>query len=165
MRAARVLCDIPWYIVGLMNEMNKHRPVCGFISYADDLLLNSSEEDANDVRKKIVDADWHQEALLHKHGMVVLGREATERDSVKMEASASFWRKVEKTKRLQIDTRKLEALWMLSSKSIARGLDFNTSVVHPVMMRPLAAHLDMRTKTICEKLVDRRTSGREPSRH
>ena len=28
-RAARVLCNILWLIVGLMNEMNKHRPVCG----------------------------------------------------------------------------------------------------------------------------------------
>ena len=50
-------------------------------------------------------------------------------------------------------TRNLEALWLLTSKLIARKLD--TRVVQLDLMGPLAADLEMRNKTMFEVLFDR----------
>ena len=38
---------------------------------------------------------------------------------------------VEAVAQMHLDTRKSEALWLMTSKSIARALDFDAKVVHP----------------------------------
>ena len=60
---------------------------------------------------------------------------------------------------MHLDTRKSEALWLMTSKSIARALDFDAKVVHPEKMRPLARKLGDETKKICERLTERSLDG------
>ena len=56
---------------------------------------------------------------------------------------------------LHLDSRKSEALWLMTSKSIARSLDFDAKVVNSKKMKPLAETLEAKTKCICEKLLER----------
>ena len=65
------------------------------------------------------------------------------------------WRKrdAEIITRLHIDMGKLEVLWLVSPKFIARALEVDTRVVHPDLMRPLAVRMETRTKMICQMLV------------
>ena len=51
--------------------------------------------------------------------------------------------------------RKTEAPWLMTSKSIARALDFDAKLVNPEKMGPLAAQLEAKTRSICEKLTER----------
>ena len=88
---------------------------------------------------------------------MVLGTEATERNSTAAdedEASLAQARLGDAyefagmSRRSHSDTltRKTEALWLMTSKSIARALDFDTKVVSPKKLRPLAETLEAKTR-------------------
>ena len=47
------------------------------------------------------------------------------------------------------------ALWLMTSKSIARSLDFDAKVVNSKRMKPLEQTLETKTRCICEKLLER----------
>ena len=110
---------------------------------------------------------WRHKTLKFKKEIVVLGIETTEKNSmVADEMNPSLAQKrlddaielashVEAVTQMHLDERKSEALWLLTSKSIARSLDFDAKVVHPEKMRPLARSLGERTKKICESLLER----------
>ena len=62
---------------------------------------------------------------------------------------------VDAVTQLHLDTRKTEALWRMTSKSIARALDFGAEVVSPLKLEPLAKTLEAKTRDICERLTKR----------
>ena len=110
---------------------------------------------------------WRHKTLNFKKEIVVLGTEATEKNSTvademdptlaqkRLEDAAELARHVETVTQMHLDERKSVALWLLTSKSIARSLNFDAKVVHPEKMRPLAKRLGERTKEICENLLER----------
>ena len=49
----------------------------------------------------------------------------------RLDEAIVFARHVEAVAKMHLDTRKSEALWLMTSKSIARALDFDAKVVHP----------------------------------
>ena len=77
---------------------------------------------------------------------------------IRLDEANVFAGHVEAVAQMHLDTRKSEALWLMTSKSIARALDFDAKVVHPEKMRPLAKKLGEETKKICEK-IDREIAG------
>ena len=52
--------------------------------------------------------------------------------------------------RLHIDSRRTEALWLLTCKSLARAPDLDTRVVEPEVLRPLTDELEKTPKQICQ---------------
>ena len=64
---------------------------------------------------------------------------------------------VKKIKGLKTDTRKTEALWLITSESTARGLDFDTGVVKPGVPAPIAVVLEEKN---CDKTLRRALEGR-----
>ena len=107
------------------------------------------------------------EILACKKEIVVLGTEATEWNSMaadeqdaslaqkRLNEASEFAGHVEAVAQLHLDSRKSEALWLMTSKSIARSLDFDAKVVNSKKMKPLAETLEAKTKCICEKLLVR----------
>ena len=103
--------------------------------------------------------------------IVVLGTESTEWNSTvadeldttlaqkRLDEANAYAGHVEAVAQMHLDTRKSEALWLMTSKSIARALDFDAKVVHPEKMRPLARKLGDETKKICERLTERSLDG------
>ena len=110
---------------------------------------------------------WRHKTLKFKKEIVVLGTETTEKNAAaademnpslaqkRLDDAAELAEHVEAVTRMHLDERKSEALWLMTSKSIARSLDFDAKVVHPEKMRPLATKLGERTKKICESLLER----------
>ena len=110
---------------------------------------------------------WSHKTLAFKREIVVLGTEATEWNLMAAdEEDASLARKrldeasecagrVEAVTQLHLDSRKYEALWLMTSKSIARAPDFDAKVVNSKKMKPLAETLEVKTKGTCEKLMER----------
>ena len=102
-----------------------------------------------------------------KMEIVVLGTEATEWNSMaadeqdaslaqkRLNEASEFAGHVEAVAQLHLDSRKSEALWLMTSKSVARSLDFDAEVVNSKEMNPLAETLEAKTKCICEKLLER----------
>ena len=98
---------------------------------------------------------------------MVLGTEATEWNSMaadeqdaslaekRLNEDSEFAGHVEAVAQLHLDSRKSEALWLMTSKSIARSLDSDAKVVNSKKMKPLAETLEAKTKCICEKLLER----------
>ena len=109
---------------------------------------------------------WRHKTLKFKKEIVVLGTGTTEKNAAaademnpslaqkRLDDAAELAGYVEAVTRMHLDERKSEALWLMTSKSIARSLDFDAKVVHPEKMRPLAKRLGERTKKICESLLD-----------
>ena len=110
---------------------------------------------------------WRHKTLKFKKEIVVLGTETTEKNAAaademnptlaqkRLDDAAELAGHAEAVTRMHLDERKSEALWLMTSKSIARSLDFDAKVVHPEKMRPLAKRLGERTKKICESLLER----------
>ena len=63
--------------------------------------------------------------------------------------------RAEAVTQLHLDTRNTEALWLITSKSMARALDFDAKVVSPKKLKPLAETLEAKIRDICEKLTER----------
>ena len=118
-----------------------------------------------------VESSWRHKTLEFKKEIVVLGTETTEWNSTvademdptlaqkRLDDATEFAGHVEAVAQMHLDTRKSEALWLMTSKSIARALDFDAKVVHPEKMRPLARRLGEGTKRICERLTERSLDG------
>ena len=70
------------------------------------------------------------------------------------EASA-FTGHVEAVAQLHLDSRKSEVLWNVTSKSIAPSLDFDAKVVNFKRTKPLTETLEAKTRSICEKLLEK----------
>ena len=62
---------------------------------------------------------------------------------------------VEAVAQLHLDWRTSETLCLMTSKSIARSLDFDAKVVNSKRLKPLAETLEAKTKSTCEKLLER----------
>ena len=60
---------------------------------------------------------------------------------------------VEKINGVKMDTRKIEALWLMTRKSTARALDFDTMVVKPGVVAPMTDVLHEK-RWIGEKLSE-----------
>ena len=109
---------------------------------------------------------WSHKTLAFKEN-VVLGTEATEWNSMaadeqdaslaqkRLNEASEFAGHVQTVPQLHLDSRKSEALWLMTSKSIARSLDFDAKVVNSKKMKPLAETLEAETKCNCEKLLER----------
>ena len=105
--------------------------------------------------------------MAFKKEIVVLGAEATEWNSMaadeqhaslaqkRLNEASEFADHVEAVAQLHLDARKSEAVWLVTSKSMARSLDFDAKVVNSKKMKPLAETLEAKTKCICEKLLER----------
>ena len=114
---------------------------------------------------------WNHKTLAFKKEIVILGTEATEWNSMaadeqdaslaqkRMNEASEFAGHVEAVAQLHLDSRKSEALWLMTSKSIARPLDFDAKAVNSKKMKPLAETLEAKTKGICEKLLERSLDG------
>ena len=110
---------------------------------------------------------WSHKTLAYKKGIVVLGTEATEWNSTaadeqdaslpqkRLNEASEFAGHVAAVAQLRLNSRKSEALWLMTSKSIARSLGFDAKVVNSKKMKPLAETLEAKTKWICEKLLER----------
>ena len=110
---------------------------------------------------------WSHKTLAFKKEIVVLGTETTEWNSMaadeqdaslaqeRLNEASEFARRVEAVTQLHLDSRKSEALWLMTSKSVARSLDLNAKVVNSKKMKPLAETLETKTKCICKKLPER----------
>ena len=89
------------------------------------------------------ESSWRHTTLTYKKVIVVLGTESTEWNlTVADEMDATLAQKrldeayifaghFEAVAQMHLDTRKSEGLWLMTSKSIARALDFDAKVVHP----------------------------------
>ena len=107
--------------------------------------------------------EWNHSTLALREKIAVLGTEATERnltaageedaslDQVRLREACEFVCHVETITQLHLDMMKTEAPWLMTSKSMARALDFDAKVVSPNKLRPLAETLEARTGDICEK--------------
>ena len=85
---------------------------------------------------------WNHKTLAFKWEIVVLGTEATEWNSMdadeqdasltqkRLNEASQFAGHVDAVAQLHLDSRKSEALWLMTSKSIARSLDFDAKVVN-----------------------------------
>ena len=73
----------------------------------------------------------------------------------RLNEASEFAGHVEAVAQLHLDSRKSETLWLVTSKSIARSLDFDAKVVNSKKMKPLAETLEAKPKCICEKLLER----------
>ena len=105
--------------------------------------------------------------MAFKKEIVVLGTEATEWNSMgadeqdaslakkRLSEASEFAGHVEAVAQLHLDSRKSEAPWLMTSKSMARSLDFDAKVVNSKKMKPPAETLEAKTKCICEKLLQR----------
>ena len=79
---------------------------------------------------------WSHKTLAFKKEIVVLGIEATEWNSMaadeqdtslaqkRLNEASEFAGHIEAVAQLHLDSRKSEALWLMTSKSMARSLDF-----------------------------------------
>ena len=100
---------------------------------------------------------WSHKTLAFKKEIVVLVTEATEWNSMaadeqhaslaqkRLNEASEFAGHVEAVAQLYLDSRKSEALWLMTSKSIARPLDFDAKVVNSKKMKPLAETLETKT--------------------
>ena len=94
--------------------------------------------------------EWNHRTHSFEEKIVILDAEATEWKSTaadeedeslvreRLEEACQFAGHVETIAQLHLDTRKTEALRLLTSKSIARALDFDANVVSPMKLKPLA---------------------------
>ena len=110
---------------------------------------------------------WSQKTLAFKKEIVVLGSKATEWNSMaadeqdaslaqkRLNEASEFAGHVEAVAQLHLDSRKSEVLWHMTSKSVARSLDFAAKVVNSKKMKSLVETLEAKTKCICEKLLER----------
>ena len=73
----------------------------------------------------------------------------------RLNEASEFAGHVEGVAQLHLDSRKSEALWLMTSKSRGRSLDFDAKVVNSKRMKLLAERLEAKTKCICEKLLER----------
>ena len=73
----------------------------------------------------------------------------------RLEDAYEFAGNVEAITQLHLGTRKTEPLWLVTSKSIARAVDFDAKVVSPKKLKPLAETPEAKTRDICEKLIER----------
>ena len=117
------------------------------------------------------ESSWRHKTLTYKKVVVVLGTESTEWNSTvadeldttlaqkRLDEAKAYAGHVGAVAQMHLDTRKSEALWLMTSKSIARSLDFDAKVVHPEKMKPLARKLGDETKKICECLTERTLDG------
>ena len=170
------------------ERSNREKPTMGVIAYADDFIVCSDEDDADGIWEETTRAlgdigleidqnkscytrkgetRWKHKTLKFNKEIVVLGTEATEKNSTvadefdptlaqkRLDDATELAGHVEAISQMHLDERKSEALWLMTSKSIARSLDFDAKVVNPVKMRPLARRLGERTKKICESLLER----------
>ena len=99
--------------------------------------------------------------------VVILGTEATEWNltaadeddapfaQARLGEAYEFAGHVEAITQLHLDTRKTEALQLMSSKLIARALYFEPKVVSSTKLKPLAETLEAKTRDICGKLTER----------
>ena len=113
-----------------------------------------------------VKTGWNHKTSAFKKEIVALGTEATEWNSMaadeedaslaqkRLNEASEFAGHVEAVAQLHLDSRKSEALWLMTSKSIARALDFDAKVVNSKRTKPLAETLEAKTKGICEKLME-----------
>ena len=111
--------------------------------------------------------EWNHREPSFKENAVVLDTEANERISAAadendetlargcFQETCEFAGHVETITQLHLDTRKTEALWLTTSKSVARALDFRAKEVCPRKVRPLAVNLEPKTRDICEELTER----------
>ena len=160
----------------------------GVIANADDFIVCSDEDDADRIWDETTSAlgvigleidqnkscytrkgetRWRHKTLKFNKEIVVLGTEATEKNSTvadefdstlaqkRLDDATELAGHVETMSQMHLDERKSEALWLMTLKSIARSLDFDAKVVHPEKMRPLARKLGERTRKICESLLER----------
>ena len=98
--------------------------------------------------------EWEHNILSFKEKLVALGTEAVEWNSTaadevveslawgRLQVVCEFTGHVETIKHLHFDIRKIVALWLMTSNSIARDLDFETKET-----------LEAKTKDICERLT------------
>ena len=98
--------------------------------------------------------EWNHRPLSFKHKSVILGTEATEWNSRaadekdqslargRLEEAYDFAGHVEAIAQLHLDVRKTEALWLMTSTSTARTLDFDAKVVNPMKLKLLAGTLE-----------------------
>ena len=78
----------------------------------------------------------------------------------RLNEASDFAGHVEAVAQRHLDSRKSEALLLMTSKSTARSLDFDAKVVNSKKMKPLAETLEAKTKGICEKLLGEITRRR-----
>ena len=98
---------------------------------------------------------------------MILGTEGNERVSAtanekdeslargRFDEACEFAGHVEAIAHLHLDMRKTEALWLMTSKSVAKPLDFDAKVLRLEKLRPLAVTLETKTRIICGKLTER----------
>ena len=165
----------------VMEQANREGPVMGILAYAEEFIVSSEGGKADSVWDETTGAlaeigleidqskscyttkatmGWSHRTLAFKKEMVVLGTEATEWNSMslarkRLNEASEFAGHVKTVAQLHLDSRKSEALWLMTSKSIARSLDFDAKVVNSKKMKPLAETLEAKTKCIFEKLLDR----------
>ena len=119
-----------------------------------------------------VKTGWNHRTLAFKKEIVVPGPEATEWNSMaadeedaslaqkRLDEAPEFAGHVEEVTQWHLHSRKSEALWFKTSKSISRALDFDAKVLNSKKMKPLAETLEAKTKGICEKTVGEITPRR-----
>ena len=138
----------------LMDEMKQDRPVEGFISCGDGVLLKAREEDANDVWKQTVnalsemclkidqaklgytrgqDTEWQHKALTRKKDMVVLGMGKSERNKMKMEKNCSTLARGRQRVARELAWRRMQGL-----RAYARG-QLQTSKKTDIQAQTIAA--------------------------
>ena len=150
----------------LRDELNATSQTAGFLSYAHDFVICAKEDDANEVWKKgerrllrLAPRSTRRSRSAGGPEGVVPGTQVTDRNLMKADeedATLAKGRNVEscilsaradRTARILADSRKVEALWLLTLTSIAR-------VVKLEKIYEMAQELAKRTKTRCEVLVD-----------
>ena len=168
-------------LLDFLEQANKERPVMGLISYADDIIVSSDGDEADRVWDETTGAlgeigleidqskscytskaktGCNHKTLAFKKEIVAEATEwnsttADEQDASlaqkRLNEASEFAGHVAAVTQLHLDSRKSEALWLMTSKSIARSLDFDAKVVNSRKMKLLAETPEARTKDICEK--------------
>ena len=89
---------------------------------------------------------WNHKTLAFKKEIVVLGTEATEWNSMAPDERDASLAQKRLNEASELDSRKSEALWLMTSKWIARSLDVDAKVVNSKKMKPLAETLEAKMK-------------------
>ena len=160
----------------VMEQANREGPVMGTIAYADDFIVSFEGGEADRVWDettgglgeigleidqskscfsiKEATTGWNHKTLAFKKEIVVLGTEATEWNSTaadeedasltqkRLNEACEFAGHVEAVAQLHLDSRKSEI----------RGLRRKSGELQE---KPLAETLEIKTKCICEKLLER----------
>ena len=153
-----------------MEQANREGPVMGIIAYADDFIV-SCEGGNRSVQVVLHDEGdrwdgdtkrWPSRRKLWFWALRQLSgldgswwKQDASPAQKRLSEASEFAGHVEAVAQLHLDARKSEALWLMTSKSMARSPDFDAKVVNSKKMKPMAETLDAKTKCICEKLLER----------